>query len=275
MMRFDMHCHTKYGSIDAKPPIRDYVKLLKEKGYHGMLVTDHDSYRGYFRWREKHPEDDPDFTVLCGIEYDTRDAGHFLVILPDGIYLEALTMRGMDVMTLLMLVHEYGGIIGPAHPFGVRSSSAMFFNKLREKPELLRRFDFVEAFNACESHESNRLATLLAEDYNKPSFGGSDSHDHKYIGMAYTDFYQPIRCNNDVIRAVKERSNIEAGGKERGVTFKSKHKEAFYSIYGFMAFNQSLGAIFYPFRKMRIKQALKNKPDYTSFRPENTDSTVR
>lgn len=43
-MKIDMHCHTKEGSIDGKVPIDEYITLLKQKGFGGMLVTDHDSY---------------------------------------------------------------------------------------------------------------------------------------------------------------------------------------------------------------------------------------
>ena len=46
-MRFDMHCHTKEGSMDGKIPISEYIQILKAKGFHGMLVTDHDSYNGF------------------------------------------------------------------------------------------------------------------------------------------------------------------------------------------------------------------------------------
>ena len=38
-MKFDMHCHTKAGSIDAKVPLERYIEILKEKGFGGMLVT--------------------------------------------------------------------------------------------------------------------------------------------------------------------------------------------------------------------------------------------
>ena len=41
-VRFDMHCHTAEGSPDAKVKILDYIDLLKQRGFHGMLVTDHD-----------------------------------------------------------------------------------------------------------------------------------------------------------------------------------------------------------------------------------------
>ena len=90
-MRFDMHCHTRYGSIDSKVSICDYIDMLKEKNYDGMLVTDHDSYKGYDKWYKANSNNIKDFIVLRGVEYDTRDAGHFLVILPDGIHLKALS----------------------------------------------------------------------------------------------------------------------------------------------------------------------------------------
>ena len=38
-MKIDMHCHTKEGSIDGKVPIEEYIRLLKNQGFGGMLVT--------------------------------------------------------------------------------------------------------------------------------------------------------------------------------------------------------------------------------------------
>ena len=104
-MKLDMHCHTKAGSIDAKVPLDRYMELLKEKGFDGMLVTDHDSYRGYRKWFMSgggRRAAAMDFTVLCGIEYDTRDAGHFIVILPGGIMPPILRVRGMSVRKLTL-----------------------------------------------------------------------------------------------------------------------------------------------------------------------------
>ena len=254
-MRFDMHCHTKYGSIDAKVAITEYVKILKDKGYDGMLVTDHDSYDGYNVWKKTSLSRETEFVVLKGIEYDTRDAGHFIVIMPDGIELKALTLRGMSVRSLVDLVHEYGGILGPAHPFGTRSSSAMFFHAMKKNRNLINEFDFIEAFNACEAVEANRLSNSMAYEYVKPMFGGSDSHDHKYVGMGYTDIDADIRSNNDLIKAVKDGTPVSCGGKERGWTFKSMNAHAFYSVYGFILYNKGIGALISPYRSYKLKQA--------------------
>ena len=92
-MKFDMHCHTKAGSIDSKIPIERYIELLKQQGFDGMLVTDHDSYKGYRYWEENRDRMPGDFVVLKGIEYDTKDAGHFIVIMPDDIHLRVLLGR--------------------------------------------------------------------------------------------------------------------------------------------------------------------------------------
>lgn len=257
-MKFDMHCHTKAGSIDAKVPLDRYIQLLKEQGFDGMLVTDHDSYRGYRRWFMSGGQSRAaakDFTVLCGLEYDTRDAGHFIVILPGGIMPPILRLRGMSLKRLIVIVHTLGGILGPAHPFGTRSASAMFFKKFRKNPDLMKKMDFVEGFNTCESSQANFLAQELAKKYGKPCFGGSDSHEERYVGMAYTEIQGEITCNNDLIKAVKEGRVTGCGGQERQQTAKSKHKEAFYSVLGFKAYNRGLGLLFTPLRKFHIARS--------------------
>lgn len=254
-MKFDMHCHTKAGSIDSKVTIESYINILKSKGYDGILVSDHDSYKGYYNWlnnRDKMP--DPDFVVIQGVEYDTCDAGHFLVIMPDNVNLKVLQIRGMKIAMLTEIVHHFGGILGPAHPFGVRSSSAMFFKTVTRNKEVLKEFDFIEGFNTCESIKSNRIAQLLARRYKKPCTGGSDAHEEKYLGMAYTKFSMDIRSNNDMIYAIKNDKISGFGGTERAFTSKAKHKNAFYGVWGFKAYNRSLGFLFTPYRTHILKK---------------------
>lgn len=253
-MKFDMHCHTKIGSIDSKVTIESYINILKEAGYDGILVADHDSYKGYYNWlnnRETMP--DSNFVVIKGVEYDTSDAGHFLIIMPDHIDLKVLQIRGMKVAMLIEIVHHFGGILGPAHPFGVRSSSAMFFKTITRNKAILNEFDFFEGFNTCESIKSNRIAQILARRYNKPCTGGSDAHEEKYLGMAFTEFDIDIKTNNDMIKAIKEDHIVAFGGTEREFTKKAKHKNAFYGVWSFKAYNRSLGFLFAPYRSHKIR----------------------
>ena len=223
-MKFDMHCHTKEGSIDGRVSIADYIRILKEKGYQGMLVTDHNSYDGYRYWKEElKDQEGQDFVVLKGIEYDTINAGHMIVVMPEGVKPRILEVRGMPISLLLTVVHAYGGIVGPAHPFGEKymsfSGTKVF---KRFKDPIMRKFDFVETFNACEPPERNQEAKNLAREYYLPGFGGSDSHKENCVGLAYTEFRMPITCESDLIAAVRKKAPMKAGGEYYHGTTKEK-----------------------------------------------------
>ncbi len=247
-MKFDLHCHTKEGSIDSKVSIERYVHLLKEKGFDGFMITDHNSYKGCRAW-DRIAKDPAfaDFTVLRGVEYDTKDAGHILVVMPDNLYLRILNVRGMTLRRLLKIVHRFGGILGPAHPFGVRSSSAMHFRKMNM--ELIERFDFIETFNTCESATANELSQQLADKYHLTAFGGSDAHEEKYAGMAETVFDSVITCNNDLIHAVKAGHPTYVNGTVREMTTKAKRKEHWTGVWGFKLYNRGLAKLISPYRK--------------------------
>lgn len=248
-----MHCHTAEGSIDAKISIRDYITILKSKGFDGMLVTDHDSYKGYRHWLENLKDKDSfvdGFTVLKGVEYDTSDAGHFIVIMPDEIELQVLQIRGMTYSALTEVVHKNGGILGPAHPFGAKSSSAMFCNKLMRNSESLNDCDFFEGFNTCETKIANQAAERYALRFDLPCTGGSDSHKAEYVGSAYTDFNCDIRSNNDLINAIRNKHIESFGGQERVFLKKHKKRNSIFATYGFRSYNKALGFIFSPFRDL-------------------------
>ncbi|MCI8266587.1 MAG: PHP domain-containing protein [Lachnospiraceae bacterium] len=222
-MKFDMHCHTKEGSMDGKIPIAEYVQILKSKGFQGMLVTDHDSYNGFRRYRDHLKGKLDGFVVLKGIEYDTIDAGHILVILPEHVKLLLMECRGLPVRVLQEVVHRHGGILGPAHPCGERHLSITRTRAYKKNPaELMKHFDFVEAFNACESPESNTDARRLAMQYGLPMFGGSDSHHPDCVGTAYTEVKDNITCESALISYIKEGHSVNYGGEYYHGTVKGK-----------------------------------------------------
>lgn len=234
-----MHCHTKEGSIDSSVSIYKYISEYRKLGYDGIMITDHNSYRGCKEWeRIRHLPECRGFTAICGIEYDTKDAGHVLVVMPDGIYLPLLKVRGMRCRKLMYVVHSCGGVIGMAHPFGAKSSSAMGFRLM--KKELIKEFDFIEVFNTCESEESNSLAAELAEAYDLPGTAGTDAHQEHYLGMAVTEIYADIRSNNDFIKAVKQRAAITASGREREKTTRGKAKEHWTAVIGYQLYNRGI-----------------------------------
>ena len=103
-----------------------------------MLLTDHNSYNAYRCYKKI--KDEPvfkNFTVLKGIEYDTIDAGHILIIMPEYIKLPILELRGLPVAALIKIVHFFGGILGPAHPCGEKFLCFCRSKVYRKNPDIL------------------------------------------------------------------------------------------------------------------------------------------
>ncbi len=206
-MKFDMHCHTREGSLDGKVSVEDYVRALKEKGFDGMLVSDHNSYDGYRAWERSGGKGTKPFVVLKGIEYDTADAGHILVILPESVKLPILELRGLSVRRLIEIVHGHGGILGPAHPCGRKNLGILNTGRYRNCLSVMDRFDFLEGFNACEPPESNRRALEIADRLGLPAFGGSDAHKEDCIGLGFTDFSEEVTCESELIGLLKRKGS--------------------------------------------------------------------
>ena len=240
-MKIDMHCHVKEGSIDSKVSVEEYITILKEKGFQGMVITDHNTYNGYRHWKEhikgkKHQ----DFVVLKGIEYDTRDAGHILVIMPEGVKMRILEMRGLPVSVLIDLVHRNGGVLGPAHPCGEKYMSIENKKKFYQSPEIMKRFDFIEAYNCCESRASNAGAQRLAEKYKKVTTGGSDSHRVGCVGRAYTILPEPVTCETELISMIHKKVPFVIGGVQYEKTAKERMgKVNKVLVYSFWIYNKA------------------------------------
>ena len=255
-MKLDMHCHTREGSPDGKLGLLENIKILKQKGYHGMLITDHDSYKAY-RYYKKLAEKPEDFVVLKGIEYDTIDAGHMLIVMPTDIKLPILELRGLPVLLLIEIVHHYGGIIGPAHPCGEKFLSIR--NTLREKKagNIYQKFDFIEGYNACEDADSNMRAMRIAEEYNLPCFGGSDSHKPDCAGFGYTILQENINDETDLINYIRSGKTTMAGGIHYEHTTKAKlGRVNKILVYSFWVYNKATALIR---RKARNLELMENQ----------------
>lgn len=260
-MKLDMHCHVKEGSIDSKVSLDEYITKLKAEGFGGMLITDHDTYNGYRHWKNKMKgKVHDDFVVLKGIEYDTCDAGHILCIMPEGVRMRLLELRGLPVQVLIDFVHRHGGILGPAHPCGEKYLSFAHTKKYYKSPEVIKRFDFIEVFNSCEPEESNAGAMKLARKYQKVGIGGSDAHKLDCVGMAYTELPEKITCETELISLIRQKVPIEAGGMLYGKTTKDKiGKINKLLVYSFWFYNK--GGEILKRHKRRRKGQVENPVD--------------
>lgn len=242
-MKVDMHCHTGEGSVDANVSITQYIEKLIERGFGGMLVTDHGTWSGYNYWKENvKGKWFPDFKVFRGMEYDTYDYGHFIVIMPEDSYVSILELRGLTLRKLIKIVHFYGGILGPAHPCGepFLSFNNTKFRLMGEKDRLLRNVDFIEIYNACESTKSNTAAKRLAVQYDIPGIAGSDAHSVGCVGMGYTRIPDRIDKESELIQFIKAGPKIRYGGARYRHTTKDKLGK----------WNKGLVASFYLYNKI-------------------------
>lgn len=255
-MKLDMHCHTKEGSPDGKLGLLENIEILKQKGYHGMLISDHDSYKAH-RYYQKLTDKPEDFVVLKGIEYDTIDAGHMLIIMPADVKLPLLELRGLPVILLIEIVHHHGGIIGPAHPCGERFLSICNTHRGKVSKNIYKKFDFVEGYNACEDADSNIRAMQLAEEYDLPCFGGSDSHKPDSAGLGYTILQENIANETDLINYIRSGKPTIAGGVHYEHTTKAKlGKVNNVLVYSFWFYNKAM-ALFR--RKARNIELVENQ----------------
>lgn len=209
----DMHCHTKEGSMDGLASVFDIVRKMKRLGYTGLVVSDHNSYKGYETWiqgKDKYP-DIRDFTVLKAVEYDSRDGGHVLIILPEGVEMPPLLVRGMKIKKVLEEVHRLGGICGMVHPFGPGAYGAMHTRSVMLHEEIQLQYDFVEIYNAHIMPVCNEMAEILNDKLMKPYTAGTDAHKIKYAATAATAFTRKITNRDELIEAIRDHTMVYAG----------------------------------------------------------------
>ena len=253
-MKLDMHCHTKEGSPDGKLELLENISILKQKGYQGMLITDHNSYKAY-RYYTKLKEKPKDFVVLKGIEYDTINAGHILIIMPTGVNVPILELRGLPLTLLIEIVHFHGGILGPAHPCGERFLSVCRTLRVKYPEHLYRKFDFVEGYNACEDADSNMRAMALAKKYDLPCFGGSDSHKENCAGFGYTILHEDISNETELIDYIRSGKPTMIGGRHYMHTTKAKlGKVNAVLVYSFWIYNKFLALLRLKARNFELMQ---------------------
>ena len=128
----------------------------------------------------------------------------------------------MPLALLIDLVHRNGGVLGPAHPCGEKYMSFTHARKFYQSPEIIKRFDFVEGFNSCETTESNAGAMKLAKKYGKLTTGGSDSHKSECVGRGYTILPEPVSCETELISLIHKKTPLKTGGVLYNKTTKEK-----------------------------------------------------
>ncbi len=210
--KYELHCHTNNVSRCAYSSADEAVKFYKERGYDGIVITDHyspqtflfhkavsphkyiDMYtKGYRRAKEIAGDD---FTVLLGCEvrfFCTID--DFLIYgINEDFLKKAGNLMSMYLKKLFKLCEANGFLLLEAHPFREL--------RFRHNPGYLHG---CEVFNGKDAGKAaNKKAKKWAEDNNfSVVTSGGDFHDYNDTvpGGILTD--EPIKTNEDLLRILK------------------------------------------------------------------------
>lgn len=206
--KYELHCHTGCVSRCGRVEPEEIVKLYKEKGYSGIVVTDHyspmtfipnhnphkqiDFYLSGYRRMKKAAGDG--FTVLLGMELRHHlTANDYLIY---GIDEEFLYSAGNLLLPWEEKIYEKvnarGYLVYQAHPFRI--------GMRRCKPEYI---DGAEVYNGKTGKKENDKAAVWAKENGKLMISGSDFHTLKNLARGGIITNNPINDNSDLLKVLK------------------------------------------------------------------------
>lgn len=208
--KYELHCHTNMVSQCGRVAPAEIVKLYREAGYAGIVVTEHYSpltfgLKSYYKpqrlvdfylssYYEMKQYETEDFSVIFGMELRHYATGADYLIY--GIEPEWLKQQG-NLMALwekqvYRLMHEQGYLVFQAHPF---------------RPYILRcnpqYIDGIEVYNGKCDAKTNFKALQWALQTGKLMSSGSDFHRPEQLAKGGIITKEPIRNGKDLVRILQ------------------------------------------------------------------------
>jgi len=213
--KYETHMHTSKVSRCARSTAVEQVRAYKNRGYAGVIITDHFINGNCNCPRELPWKQKMDFfasgyeealaegkkcglDVFYGWEYCIRGT-EFLTYGLDQAFL--LANPGFDKLTAAAysaLVRKSGGYLAQAHPF--RDDSYIDY-KLPVAPYLL---DGVEIYNASMPASTNAKAAAFAKQHGVCAQAGSDSHHKDFPAPSGIALDKRAESIFDIIAAIRE-----------------------------------------------------------------------
>lgn len=223
MYYYELHMHTSDTSRCGKSPAADMVAAYQQKGFTGVVVTDHlmnvqshaepetdwnrrveKQLAGYYAALEAGEK--LGLTVYCGWELTYQDNAEDYLTLglsPQFLY-DHPWLERYDIEKYRDAVHAAGGILVRAHPY----RRAWYIKKPYVEREGIA--DAIEVFNGGNSsQEENDMALAYAQKHNMPMTGGSDAHHvdetaRGYIALekkaeSYAELCEAIRTGKAIV----------------------------------------------------------------------------
>lgn len=206
---FEMHLHTAGVSTCAHVPAEKSMRLYKQAGYAGVVVTDHINsstfalmkhaswkrkmnhfLKGYRRCKEFEEEH---FTVLLGAElrFHGSDNDYLLFGLTEDFLYRHRKIMEMDPASFHELAQKEGILFVQAHPF--RNGLKIVDPK---------HLDGIETYNGNPRHDSrNEIAKAWAQKFGMLETSGSDFHEREDFARGGVIFSQPVHTGRELVSA--------------------------------------------------------------------------
>lgn len=208
-MLIDLHVHTNHGSGDSNLVPDELVIEASRIGLDGACLTEHN--RTWERLElEQFAQKNGHLLMVRAIEVETN-MGHITVFGLDR-YVSGI----WDISQLRKVSDDVGAFMVVAHPFRrlflpVKRSENLLFKGMEYPPTTVEEaaahpvFQYADAIeaNGSDTDEEREMAVAVAQYLGKPSVGGSDVHSVNGLGACVTLFPQPIRSEEEFLKALR------------------------------------------------------------------------
>lgn len=202
---FEMHFHTDESSGCGKIPAAEGVELYIEKGYDGIVVTDHfqmyrvntdEEYAEYVRQQRVGYDAalkaaNGRIRILRGMEYRPKGTENDYLVygVTDEFLFAHPELKDIDFKQFSTLCHENGMVVFQAHPF--RNNMTV------TRPDML---DGIEVYNGNRRHDSrNLISEAWADLHGMRKISGSDFHQMEDLATGGTFFTKEINDEKELI----------------------------------------------------------------------------
>ena len=195
-LRLDLHVHSVH-SPDSRLPLDVIAARLPYAGLKGFAITDHNTVAG-LRELPSLRARYPGMMIVPGVEVSTRE-GHLLAY---GV--TECPPAHQPVSETIEWVRAHGGEPVLAHPF-------RWAHGVGRRATLSAPVAAIEVKNGHNSEMQNLKAELIAAQRSLGGTGGSDGHELRDLGRAYTEFPEEVHSVEDVLERLRKGRCMPGG----------------------------------------------------------------
>lgn len=213
VFKYDMHVHTSEVSVCGRTRAKEVVKMYKNAGYQGLVITDHfnkeyfdkfnnldwgekiDRYlKGYYEAYDEGQKYDMDILLGMEIRFPQNVNDYLVYGVSEKFLKENEDMHNTDINFFKQLIKNNENImIYQAHPFREKCVVADW-----------NLLDGVEAYNGNPRHDSlNHKAMNYASEHKLLMISGSDFHRTEDLASGGIIVNNRMKNQDDLINALR------------------------------------------------------------------------